>query len=60
MLRKETFHFIVKGGDKDAESLLIDFDLYVKTNMNFFEATGKDTATDKQWLYCKPWVGPTW
>ena len=37
-----------KGKDKDAEALLIDFDLYVKTVKNFFIATGKDSATDKQ------------
>ena len=37
-----------KGKDKDAEALLIDFDLYVKTVKNFFVATGKDSATDKQ------------
>ena len=37
-----------KAKDKDAESLVIDFDLYVKTIKNFFVATGKDTATDKQ------------
>ena len=36
-----------KGKDKDAEALLIDFDLYVKTVKNFFIATGKDSATDK-------------
>ena len=34
-----------KGKDKEAETLLIDFDLYVKTITNFFIATGKDTDT---------------
>jgi hypothetical protein len=33
-----------KAKDKEAEVLLIDFDLYVKTIRNFF----KDTATDRQ------------
>ena len=37
-----------KAKDKEAEVLLIDFDLYVKTIRNFFIATGKDTATDRQ------------
>ena len=37
-----------KGKDKEAETLLIDFDLYVKTITNFFIATGKDTANDRQ------------
>ena len=37
-----------KAKDKDAETLFIDFDLYVKTVKNFFIATGKDTVTDKQ------------
>ena len=37
-----------KGKDKEAETLLIDFDLYVKTIINFFIATGKDTANDRQ------------
>jgi hypothetical protein len=36
-----------KAKDKEAEVLLIDFDLYVKTIRNFFIATGKDTATDQ-------------
>ena len=37
-----------KGKDKEAETLLIDFDLYVKTITNFFIATRKDTANDRQ------------
>ena len=37
-----------KAKDKEAEVLLIDFDLYVKTIRNFFIATGKDTVTDRQ------------
>ena len=37
-----------KAKDEDAESLLIDFNLYVKTIENFFLATRKDIATDKQ------------
>ena len=36
-----------KAKDKDPESLLIDFDLYVKAVKNFFVATNKDNATDK-------------
>ena len=39
-----------KAKDKELLKLLIDFDLYVKTIKNFFVATGKDTATDKQKL----------
>ena len=31
-----------KAKDEDAESLLIDFNLYVKTIENFFLATRKD------------------
>ena len=37
-----------RAKDKDPETLLIDFDLYVKTIKNFFVATGKDNATEKQ------------
>ena len=37
-----------KAQDKDAETLLIDFDQYVKVVKNFFIATGKDTVTDKK------------
>ena len=35
-----------KAKEKVAETLLIDFDLYMKTVKNFFIATGKDTATN--------------
>ena len=37
-----------KSKDKDPETLLIDFDLYVKTIKNFFIAPGKDGVTNKQ------------
>ena len=37
-----------KSKDKDPETLLIDFDLYIKTINNFFIATGRDDATNKQ------------
>ena len=37
-----------KGKDKDPETLLIDFDLYIKTVKNFFIATDKDGVPDKQ------------
>ena len=34
--------------DKDAETLQIDFDQYVKMVKNFFITTGKDSVTDKK------------
>ena len=37
-----------KSKDKDPETLLIDFDLYIKTIKNFFIATGRDDANNKQ------------
>ena len=33
-----------KSKDKDPETLLIDFDLYIKTIKNFFIATGRDVV----------------
>ena len=37
-----------KAKDKDPETLLIDFDLYIKCFNNYLVATGKDTANDRQ------------
>ena len=37
-----------KSKDKDPETLLIDFDLYIKSIKNFFIATGRDDANNKQ------------
>ena len=37
-----------KAQDKDAETMLINFDLYVETINNFFIATGKDAANARQ------------
>ena len=37
-----------KMKDKDPETLLIDFDLYIKAVKNFFVATDKDNASNKQ------------
>ena len=37
-----------KTKDKDPETLLIDFDLYIKAVNNFFVATDKDNASNKQ------------
>ena len=36
----------LKAKETVAETLLIDFDLYMKTVKNFFISTGKDTATN--------------
>ena len=37
-----------KGKENDPETLLVEYDLYVKSVKNFLLATGKDTAADKQ------------
>ena len=37
-----------KSKDKDPETLLIDFDLYIKAVKNFFVATEKENASNKQ------------
>ena len=36
-----------KSKDKDPETLLIDFDLYIKTIKNFFIATGRDAVNSR-------------
>ena len=37
-----------KSKDRDPETLLIGFDLYIKTIKNFFIATGRDGVNSKQ------------
>ena len=37
-----------KSKDKDPETLLIDFDLYIKTIKNFFITTERDGVANKQ------------
>jgi hypothetical protein len=46
-----------KSKDKDPETLLVDYDLYIKAVKNFFVATGKEAAPNKQKLALLQAVG---
>ena len=48
---------VFRAKDKDPETLLINFDLYINTIKNFLIATVKDTTSDKQKLALLQAVG---